>query len=181
MVTGGDDGGMGILLLSSPLDHEFKKGVEEPTKGKEEEEEEEEVLLIPTAHGAAITAVIYLHSSHPSSSCSSPYHFFATISTDQRVKIWRIRVWRGDPPARADDESAKRRLIDVEKVNEMDTLICDASSAAVFHCHCTQPPQGEDEKNGEGQQLEEEYIVLVVTGIGTEFFFLSTQVLSIKE
>lgn len=172
MVTGGDDGGIGILLLANPLDPEFKEGVEEPTKG----EEEEEVLLVPAAHGAAITAVIYLRSSHSSSPCSSPYHFFATISTDQRVKIWRIRVRRGDPPPAADDESAKRIFIDVEKVNEMDSLICDASSAAVFHCHYTPPPPplDEDEENGEGQQLGEEYIVLVVTGIGTEFFFLST-------
>lgn len=184
VVTGGDDGGLGILFLaSSCFDPEFQfkdDGVEEePTKS----EEEEEVLLIPAAHAAAITAVIYLRSSPPSSSSSSsPYHFFATISTDQRVKIWRIRTRHGDsPPRAADDErSAKRIVIDVEKVNEMDSLICDASSAAVVdYCQYTlPPPQDEDdddeeeEENGEGQRLgEEEYIALVVTGIGTEIFF----------
>lgn len=189
VVTGGDDGGLGILFLaSSCFDPEFQfkdDGVEEePTKS--EEEEEEEVLLIPAAHAATITAVIYLRSSPPSSSSSSsssssPYHFFATISTDQRVKIWRIRTRHGDsPPRAADDErSAKRIVIDVEKVNEMDSLICDASSAAVVdYCHYTlPPPQDEDddeeeEESGEGQRLgEEEYIALVVTGIGTEIFF----------
>lgn len=190
VVTGGDDGGLGILLLAnSRFDLELKDdvddGIDEPTKG----EQEQEVLLIPAAHAAAITAVIYLRSSPPSSSfSSSPYHFFATISTDQRVKIWRIRVQRRNsstPPADGDNKNnAKNAVIDIEvdKVKEMDSLICDASAAAVVH-YTPQQKQGDDGDDGDGKNGEErqqrqlgeeeaekeENYMLVVTGIGVEF------------
>lgn len=172
MITGGDNGGLGILLLANCFNPEFKDGVEEPTKGKERE-----VLLIPAAHAAAITAVIYLCSSPL---CSCPWHFFATISTDQRVKIWRIRT-RLDSILPADDEkenNAKKKKvigIEVDKVREMHSIVCDAaaSAAAVVHHYRTpqQDDDDEEEEKAEGQQqLGEGNIVLVVAGIGVEIF-----------
>lgn len=177
MVTGGDNGGLGILLLANSFNPESKDGVEEPTKGGEEE-----VLLIPAAHAAAITAVIYLRSS-PFSSCSCPWHFFATISTDQRVKIWRIRTRLDSTPPADDDEkgnNAKKKkviAIEVDKVREMHSIVCDAaaSGAAVVHHYHTpqQADDDEEEEKAEGQQqLGEGNIVLIVAGIGVEYFDL---------
>lgn len=176
MVTGGDNGGLGILLLANSFNPESKDGVEEPTKVGERE-----VLLIPAAHAAAITAVIYLRSS-PLSSCSCPWHFFATISTDQRVKIWRIRTRLDSTPPADDDKgnNAKKKkvfVIEVDKVREMHSIVCDAaaSAAAVVHHYHTpqQADDGEDQEKAEGQQqLGEGNIVLIVAGIGVEFFDL---------
>lgn len=177
MVTGGDNGGLGILLLANSFNPESKDGIEEPAKG-----EEREVLLIPAAHAAAITAVIYLRSS-PLSSCYCPWHFFATISTDQRVKIWRIRTRPDSTPPADDDKKGnnaktkKVNVIEVDKVREMHSIVCDAaaSGAAVVH-HYPTPQQADDdeeEEKAEGQQqLGEGNIVLIVAGIGVEFFDL---------
>lgn len=173
MVTGGDNGGLGILLLTNCFNPEFKDGVEERTKGKERE-----IMLIPAAHAAAITAIIYLCSS-PLSSCSCPWHFFATISTDQRVKIWRIRTrLDSNPPADYEKgNNAKKINIEVDKVREMQSIVCDAaaSAAAVIHHYHTpqQDHDDEDEEKAEGRQLlGEGNIVLAVAGIGVEFFDL---------
>lgn len=192
MVTGGDSGELGILVLANSFSLESKDGVEEPTKG-----EEREVLLIPAAHAAAITAVIYLRSS-PLSSCSCPWHFFATISTDQQVKIWRIRT-RLDSASPADDDekgnNAKKKkviVIEVDKVREMHSIVCDAAAASaaavVHHYHTPQQTEDDDdddeeeeEEKAEGQQqLGEGNIVLIVAGIGIEFFDLGRS-LQIKE
>lgn len=176
MVTGGDNGGLGILLLANCFDPEFKDGFEEPTRG-----DEREVLLIPAAHAAAITAVIYLRSS-PLSSWSCSWHFFVTISTDQRVKIWRIRTRLDSTPPADDNEKEvnlkKKKVIfiEVDKVREMHSAVCDAAStAAVHHYHTPQQADDDDEENekaDEQQQLEGGNIVLVVAGIGVEFFDL---------
>lgn len=178
MVTGGDNGGLGILLLANCFNPEFEDGVEEPTQG-----DEREVLLIPAAHAAAITAVIYLRSS-PLSSLSCPWHFFATISADQLVKIWRIRT-RLDPPPPADkyekeNKAEKKKVIaiEVDKVKEMHSIVYDAaaaSAAAVVHHYDTsqQDDGDEEEEKAKGQQqLGEGNIVLVVAGIGVEFFLV---------
>lgn len=176
MVTGGDNGELGILLLAYSSNSESKDGVEEPTKG-----EERGVLLIKAAHAAAITAVIYLRS-FPLSSCSCPWHFFATISTDQRVKIWRIRT-RLDLATPADDDwkgnSAKKKkvtVIEVDKVREMHSIVCDAAASAaavVRHYHTPQHSDDEEEKKAKGQQqLGEGNIILMVAGIGVEYFDL---------
>lgn len=188
VVTGGDNGELGILLLASSFSPESQDGVEEPTKG-----EERELLLIPGAHAAAITAVIYLRSS-PLSSCSFPWHFFATISTDQLVKIWRIRT-RLDSASPADDDkgnNAKRKkviVIEVDKVREMHSIVCDAaaSAAAVVHHYHTPQQTGDhdddddEEEKAEGQQqLGGGNIVLIVAGIGIEVFDLGCS-LEVKE
>lgn len=182
MVTGGDNGELGILLLANSFNPDSTDGIEEPTKG-----EEREVLLIPAAHAAAITAVIYLRSS-PLTSCSCPWHFFATISTDQRVKIWRIRT-RLDSASQADDDekgiNAKKKkviVIEVDKVREMHSIVCDAAASAaavVHHYHTPQQTEDDDddeeekEEEAEGQQqLGEGNIVLIVAGIGIEFLDL---------
>lgn len=175
MVTGGDNGGLGILLLANSFNPESKDEIEEPAKG-----EEREVLLIPAAHAAAITAVIYLRSS-PLSSCSCPWHFFATISTDQRVKIWRIRTRPDSTPPVDDDKKGnnaktkKVNVIEVDKVREMHSIVCDAaaSGAVVHHYPTQQADDDEEEEKAEGQQqLGEGNIVLIVAGIGVEFFDL---------
>lgn len=179
MVTGGDNGELGILLLANSFNPGSKDRIEEPTMG-----EEREILLVPAAHAAAITAVIYLRSSPPSS-CSCPWHFFATISTDQRVKIWRIRT-RLDSAYPADDDekgiNAKQKnviVIEVDKVREMHSIVCDAAASAaavVHHYHTpqqTEDDEHEEEEEAEGQQqLGEGNIVLIVAGIGIEFLDL---------
>lgn len=177
MVTGGDNGELGILLLANSFNPESKDGVEEPTKG-----EERGVLLIKAAHAAAITAVIYLRSS-PLSSCSCPWHFFATISTDQRVKIWRIRTRLDSAPPADDDgkgNNAKKKkvtVLEVDKVREMHSIVCDAAASAaavVRHYHTPQQANDdEEEEKAKGQQqLGEGNIILIVAGIGVEYFDL---------
>lgn len=177
MVTGGDNGGLGILLLANCFNPEFTDGVEERTKGKGRE-----VMLIPAAHAAAITAVIYLCSS-PLSSCSCPWYFFATISTDQRVKIWRIRA-RLDSTPPADDENENNAMkkevinIEVDKVREMQSIVCDAAASAAAVIHRYHTPQQDDDDDEEEEKVEgrqllgEGNIVLVVAGIGVQFFDL---------
>ncbi|KAL8799090.1 MAG: hypothetical protein Q9182_006153 [Xanthomendoza sp. 2 TL-2023] len=82
IITGGDDGAIGITRRLLPKDH-----LSPITK----------TLLIPKAHAAAVNAVAYLRDASPSEGLSRgiQQHIFVSSGNDQRLKTWVVRAREG--------------------------------------------------------------------------------------
>ncbi|KAL8994871.1 MAG: hypothetical protein Q9188_006946, partial [Gyalolechia gomerana] len=85
LLTGGDDGALGITRLVFPPDTENGETI--PTKSLPTCS----TLLIPKAHAAAINAVAFLQTlSDPEGARDKETNVFATSGNDQRVKVWGV-------------------------------------------------------------------------------------------
>ena len=124
LVTGGDDQALAITQCN------IKPG--------EREDIELSSLIVPRAHASAITDAAYLGFEH-----SKNMHIFATIGTDQRLKIWHLTSEPGDGIGG----------IRVRKAREVVTSVGDASKVEVL-------------KKSESART------LLVAGIGIEFWDL---------
>lgn len=106
IVTGGDDNGLGISLITVTESNEIKC----------------ERLITPRAHAAAVTATDILNCI---SSDTKPLCFqilIATASNDQRIKLWRIDIDLGKEGVEG---------IDVKRVANGYTSVADVSSMAL--------------------------------------------------
>ncbi|KAE9977637.1 hypothetical protein Vi05172_g5537 [Venturia inaequalis] len=106
IVTGGDDNGLGISLITVTESNEVQC----------------ERLIIPRAHAAAVTATDIL-TCVPSDTKPSCFQILvATASNDQRIKLWRIIIDLGKEGGEG---------IDVKRVANGYTSVADVSSMAL--------------------------------------------------
>ena len=102
-ITGGDDQALAVTRCTSVCD--LEGDVQMST------------LLVPGAHASAITDVAYITSSRDRS-----VHSFATVGTDQRIKIWLMTLGSGTG---VDG-------IELKKARDISTGISDASSLGIW-------------------------------------------------
>lgn len=107
IVTGGDDNGLGISLITVTESNEVRC----------------ERLIIPRAHAAAVTAtdILMCRPSDTNSWCFQV--LVATASNDQRIKLWRIDI---------DLSKEGAEGVAMKRIDNGYTSVADVSSMALY-------------------------------------------------
>ncbi|KAL8691434.1 MAG: hypothetical protein Q9218_003336 [Villophora microphyllina] len=110
IVSGGDDGALGITLVG------FRPSTVEP---------QYERLLIPKAHAAAVNAVVYVGKGYSSARTNENHayrHVLMSSGSDQKIKTWIITINYG--PSRV-------LGLDVDMIGDRFTSVADVAALAV--------------------------------------------------
>jgi WD40 repeat protein len=143
VVTGGDDNALGLTIFCP--DSAFS-GRSASAFG---------TLLIPSAHAAAVTGLTLLSQSETAE--GNHLITFATVSNDQRVKIWRVTIHAQDVSG-ADTEMQN---IWVEKIAELWISVADAAAIELLNARPDHDPRLLN-----SAQTEERRVLVV--GVGME-------------
>lgn len=149
MITGGDDNALGITVISSnaPMSTEETLGYK--------------TLVIPNAHAAAVTGIALI--SQIATEDVEELFTIASVSNDQRVKVWRVTV-RAEDASDLPQKVLKMQQVRVEKVMECWTTVADAAAVQLL----SPTPDSERSNEGSEAKVEVAYHELLVVGVGME-------------
>ena len=153
VITGGDDNALGLTVFC-PDSASSRKSISAFR-----------TLLIPKAHAAAITGLGLI--SHTITMEGSCIITFASVSNDQRVKVWRVMSQANE----AVTEHLEMQDVQVDRVAECWTNVADAASIRVLS---STPPHRAEDTNQLETARKPSYGLLVV-GVGMEILHLPTE------
>ncbi|KAL9594334.1 MAG: hypothetical protein Q9219_007084 [cf. Caloplaca sp. 3 TL-2023] len=172
LLSGGDDGALGITLLTLPplpsplpLSPSPAAGTP-PTTTKLNCQ----TTLIPTAHAAAVNAVVYIRTLTSTSTTAEnekEVHIFASSGDDQKLKIWGISLSGGGGGGgaaaagrkEAEEEEEGKGGVEVTLKEERWTSVAGVEAIAAL---------GTTLGEAKGAVVDDVVIVVVVAGIGME-------------
>jgi WD repeat-containing protein 6 len=118
MITGGDDNALGVTVISSGA-----ATLNEPISNCR-------TLLIPKAHAAAVTGLVLL--SRITQEDNGELVTFASVSNDQRVRVWRITI-HAESNSDLSQKDPRMQHIEVAKVMECWTSVADAAAIELLN------------------------------------------------